>query len=102
MNNDVDRGRRNMMNNSKSIRHRQMIENSVVETVGNINRRKKNVSKVRGLRAEQGYTQNYMAELIEISVATYCRKERGIQDFTNREIGIILREFDKKYEDIFV
>ena len=65
-------------------------------------RGKKNISKVRGLRAEQGYTQSHMAEFIEVSVATYCRKERGVQDFTNREIGIILRVFDKKYEDVFV
>jgi DNA-binding XRE family transcriptional regulator len=68
---------------------------------GNGGRGQKNFSRVRGLRAQWGYTQCDMAKFIEVSVATYCRKERGVQEFTHREIGVILQVFDKKYEEIF-
>lgn len=57
---------------------------------------------LKGLRAARGMDQKAMAELIGITPATYNRKENGITPFDMREINIILKEFEVKYEDVFM
>ena len=67
-----------------------------------IKRSKEPMFKLKGLRAERGYTQQLVANFLGISSATYCRKENGMQEFSMYEIDALLGIFDIKYEDIFV
>lgn len=41
--------------------------------------------EIKGARARLGYKQQYMAENLGISVATYRKKESGIIRFTDKE-----------------
>ena len=59
------------------------------------------ILKLKGLRAERGYSQQIVANLLGISTATYCRKENGIKDFSRYEIEALLKVFDIKYDDLF-
>lgn len=61
----------------------------------------KPILKLKGLRAEYGFTQSYVAEALGISPATYSRKENGIQEFNRREIEVLLCIFRLKYDDVF-
>jgi len=61
----------------------------------------KPMMKLKGTRVERGYTQERLAYLLGISPSTYCRKEKGAQEFTLYEIECILRIFGSQYEDLF-
>ena len=63
--------------------------------------RKKPLIKLKGLRAERLMTQEEIANILSISVATYNRKENGSGSFTADEISVLLEVFKVKYEDIF-
>ncbi len=41
--------------------------------------------EIRGARARLGYTQQFMAEYLDISVGSYSAKERGDTKFTDGE-----------------
>ena len=41
--------------------------------------------EIKGARARLGYKQQYMADNLGISVATYRKKERGVIRFTDKE-----------------
>lgn len=41
--------------------------------------------EIKGARARLGYKQQYMADNLEISVATYRKKESGVIRFTDKE-----------------
>lgn len=58
--------------------------------------------RLKGLRAEYGYTQLELAKKIDITTYSYAQKENGKTYFTEREINLILNIFDRKYEDIFM
>lgn len=62
---------------------------------------KKGYGKLRGLRAEYGYTQHEMAEKLGIGVATYRKKELGVNDFTVTEAREIGRIFNREPDSIF-
>lgn len=53
-------------------------------------------------REDEGYTQNDMAELLNIDKVTYCYKENGNSQFKLDEINIILGILNKKYDDLFL
>lgn len=58
--------------------------------------------KLKGKRAELGFTQQKMANELGISVGAYNLKERGKRDFRADEISKILQLFNCKFEDIFI
>lgn len=58
--------------------------------------------KLRGKRVEAGYTQEELAKLIGVSIATYRLKECGDREFTMSEINSILKLLGCNYEDIFL
>jgi DNA-binding XRE family transcriptional regulator len=58
--------------------------------------------KLRGKRVEKGYSQQELAKLLEISTNAYNLKERGIREFRVREINMLLKLLECKYEDIFL
>lgn len=41
--------------------------------------------EIKGARARHGYKQQYMADNLGISVATYRKKESGVIRFTDKE-----------------
>lgn len=57
---------------------------------------------LKSLRAAQDITQRNMAELINVSVPTYNRKELGIRAFTLEESMKIADFFGKSVEEIFL
>ncbi|MDR0931367.1 MAG: helix-turn-helix domain-containing protein [Clostridiales bacterium] len=70
-----------------------------------ITRSKRKISpldKLRGLRAEHRITQSMLAKALGVSVPTYSRKEGGYNEFTQREIDIILKIFQASYADVFL
>lgn len=58
--------------------------------------------KLLVLRKEKKVSQKNMAKLINVSLATYARKERGEYPFDADEMFKIARFFNKKIEDIFL
>lgn len=44
-------------------------------------------NRLKGLRAELGMTQKQMAELLEMNVDTYRKKENGKREFTLSEVA---------------
>jgi DNA-binding XRE family transcriptional regulator len=61
-----------------------------------------NTNKLKGLRTEHKLSQHEMAKILGCVNETYCMKEQGKREFCEREINIILKMFDRKYEDIFL
>ncbi len=53
------------------------------------------------LRQENGYRQEDMAEILDISLSSYARKENGKTQFLMREIAILVKLFDKPFAYIF-
>lgn len=53
------------------------------------------------LRKEHGLSQREMAKLINKSEASYRNKELGKTDFTQSEMFVIARHFNKELGDIF-
>jgi putative transcriptional regulator len=66
-----------------------------------IQARETTIFKLKGLRAENNLTQGEIAEKLNISKATYARKENGICQFDAQEIARLTTLFQVKYEDIF-
>jgi len=44
--------------------------------------------RLKALRAERGMTQKDMAEVLNMNVDTYRKKENGKRDFTLKEVAI--------------
>ena len=63
--------------------------------------KKTTIFKLKGLRVQNNYTQEEMAEKLNISKATYARKENGVSGFNSFEITEILNIFGVRYEEIF-
>ena len=57
--------------------------------------------KLKGKRVEHGYTQSDLAKQLGISTNAYNLKELGKREFVTREINLLLKLLDCKYEDIF-
>ncbi|MDJ8840286.1 helix-turn-helix transcriptional regulator [Streptococcus koreensis] len=53
------------------------------------------------LRKEKGLSQKEMAKLINKSETSYRNKELGKTDFTQSEMFIIARHFNRELGDIF-
>ena len=58
-------------------------------------------NKLRSLRSENGFDQQYMADYLDIQRTTYCNKETGKSDFTVTEAKQIAELFDLRIDDIF-
>lgn len=56
---------------------------------------------LKSLRVAEDITQKKMAELINVSVPTYNRKELGIRPFTLEESFIISNFFGRTVDEIF-
>ena len=59
-------------------------------------------NKLKGARAEKGYSQVEMAEKLGISTDSYNMKENGKSEFKLSEIKAILDILDKEFTDIFI
>lgn len=57
-------------------------------------------SKIKGIRCEFGYTQQYMAEQLGITVHSYRKKERGEVRFTKSEKEKVIKLLKFSPEDI--
>lgn len=57
--------------------------------------------KLRAKRVEKGYNQKALADQLGINLATYSKKENGINAFTLPEIQDLLYILDCNFEDIF-
>lgn len=53
------------------------------------------------LRMLYDLSQEDMALLLKVSVATYCRKENGKQEFLLCEARLVANKFNRSIEDIF-
>ena len=64
------------------------------------------INKVKAFRAAIGLTQKDLARILDISVDSYSRKERGVSDFRKNEMIEITAIFknngiDESLQDIF-
>lgn len=50
--------------------------------------------KIKGLRVQNGYTQEELSKKIGISLPAYARKERGEQEFTESEITSLAKNLN--------
>lgn len=57
-----------------------------------------NALKLKALRIEKGFTQADMAEMIEKSLDSYAKKERGEVIFTPEEICIVAMALEMTFE----
>lgn len=48
------------------------------------------IQKLKGARVAKGFTQETIAEKLDISTKTYNRKELGFVEFNRREIAILV------------
>lgn len=58
--------------------------------------------KLKAKRAEHGYTQAKVAELLNISTSSYIHKENGDTQFSLDEVKRLLKIFNCQFEDIFL
>lgn len=70
--------------------------------VANMQRNQNFQWKLIQLRKEAGITQKQMAEILNINVATYVRKETGQNDFLSSEMFKISDFFARSLEEIFL
>jgi putative transcriptional regulator len=63
--------------------------------------RKPNLT-LKAFRVVRGLTQVDLGKVIKKAASTYSNKENGKSDFTSSEINLILKEFNAKYEDLFL
>lgn len=63
--------------------------------------KKTTIFKLKGIRVQNNFTQEEMAEKLHISKATYARKENGVCGFNTFEINEILKIFKVSYEELF-
>ena len=59
------------------------------------------MSTVKELRESAGLKQEYMADLLKISPANYCKKENGTIKYSLPEAKIIADHFGKTIEEVF-
>ena len=59
-------------------------------------------NKLKGARAEKGYSQVEMAEKLDMSVDSYNQKENGKSEFKLSEVKNLLEILDKEFNDIFL
>ncbi len=59
------------------------------------------LEKLIELRKSKNYRQEDMAEILDISLSSYVRKENGRTQFLLREIAILIKEFEKSFSCIF-
>ena len=57
--------------------------------------------KLKAKRVELGYSQLDVAKKLDVSLSTYCHKEKGKTSFTIDEITKLLLFLNCKFEDIF-
>ncbi len=57
--------------------------------------------KLIGVRKELGYTQEQVARIINNSTKTYCLKEQGKSVFSVPEAKLLMKFFDKSFEELF-
>lgn len=57
--------------------------------------------KLRAKRVERQMSQTDLASKLGMNLATYSRKERGVNDFTLTEIQDLLYYLDCEFDDIF-
>ena len=57
--------------------------------------------KLRGRRVEKGLSQLQLSKLLNISLSSYCQKEKGKVDFSLTEIQDLLYYLDCEFDDIF-
>ena len=60
------------------------------------------LNKLKGARAEKGYSQGEMADKLGISRDSYNQKENGKSEFKLSEIIAIMEILDKEFGDIFL
>ena len=60
-----------------------------------------NLAKLRGLRAEHGYTQEEVAKVLGISKVSYGLKEVGKRDFSATEVSKLCKIFNVKSSIFF-
>ena len=58
--------------------------------------------ELKALRVKNDLTLSGMAEILGLAMDTYRLKEKGIRQFTEREIKKIVTYFNVKFEDIFL
>ncbi len=59
------------------------------------------MSKVKELRENAGLKQDFMAEMLGISSANYCKKENGAIKYSLPEAKKIADYFGRSIEEIF-
>ena len=59
------------------------------------------VLKLKGKRVEKGFTQEAIANKANMSVVSYCRKERGEREFSCSEISTITILLNLSPEDVY-
>lgn len=57
--------------------------------------------KVREYRIIKGFTQSEIAKLLGIKQNTYSYKERGIYDFSVKEIKVLKKILEVNYDQLF-
>lgn len=56
---------------------------------------------VKEYRLKKGYTQEYMANILNISRTSYCKKENGKRGFKVKEILILQKILGTSFEELF-
>lgn len=56
--------------------------------------------ELKGKRVMEGLTQQHMANLLQISISSYCRKENGKVDFSQGEIKTIYERLNLSPEEL--
>ena len=57
--------------------------------------------RLKAKRVELGYSQKDVAKALNVSLSTYCHKEKGKTSFNIEEIIRLIVFLDCKFEDIF-
>jgi transcriptional regulator with XRE-family HTH domain len=57
-------------------------------------------TKIKHIRELRNYTQEYMAQMLEVSQSTYARFEKDDSDLTLSKLRMIARILDVKIEDL--
>ncbi len=57
-------------------------------------------SEIKGARTRLGYTQQFMADVLGISLDTYRKKERGESHFKDREKVVVARVLELTAQQI--
>lgn len=58
--------------------------------------------ELKTLRLTKGITQAQLADRLNITTSSYCRKENGKLRFSLKEAKILARIFNKSVEELFI